>query len=313
MKLRIGHLSTFYHTAMILMAEGTINKKLSSDVEWKLFGTGPAIVDSFRKGELDLAYIGLPPAIIGIDKGVEIKCIAGGHVEGTVFCGKNQYKGFPEIYDLEEILQQFRGLRIGVPGKGSTHDVILTEYLERFNLKKEIGVVNFKWADQVTEAIVKDEVAAAIGTPALAVAIERYANGRVIYPPSKIWPNNPSYGILADKKFLAREKGLIGSFLVLHEEATACLRNRPGDAAKMISDYVGFVDAEFVMDTLKISPKYCAQLTDSYINSTMEFVEVLKKLGYITRKISFEEIFDTSLIKIIHPEKDHLGDGIAGI
>lgn len=313
MKLRIGHLSTFYHTAMILMAEGTINKKLSSDVEWKLFGTGPAIVDSFRKGELDLAYIGLPPAIIGIDKGVEIKCIAGGHVEGTVFCGKNQYKGFPEIYDFKEILQQFRGLRIGVPGKGSTHDVILTEYLERFNLKKEIGVVNFKWADQVTEAIVKDEVAAAIGTPALAVAIERYANGRVIYPPSKIWPNNPSYGILADKKFLAGEKGLIESFLVLHEEATACLRNRPGDAAKMISDYVGFVDAEFVMDTLKISPKYCAQITDSYINSTMEFVEVLKKLGYISRKISFEEIFDTSLIKIIHPEKDHLGDGIAGI
>ncbi len=312
MKLRIGHLSTFYHTAIILMAEGSFNKKLSVDAEWKLFGTGPAIVDSFGKRELDLAYLGLPPAIIGIDKGVEIRCIAGGHVEGTVIIGKNNYKGFPEIDDLKEILKQFCGLKIGVPGRGSTHDVILNECLDRFDLKNQIEVVNFKWADEVTEAAVKNEVAAAIGTPALAVAIKRYANGRVLYPASKLWPNNPSYGILADKTFLNKHREITERFLVLHEEATAFLRNKPRDASKIISDYVGFIDAEFVMDTLRLSPKYCAQLTDPYISSTMEFVKALKKLGCISRPVRSDEIFDASLIKKIHPERDHYGDGIAG-
>jgi len=295
------------------MSKDNIKKNLGRDIEWKLFGTGPDIIDSFRKGKLDLAYVGLPPAIIGIDKGIGIKCIAGGHVEGTVISGKNQYKGFPEIDDLEEILKQFCGLKIGVPGKGSTHDVILTECLGRFNLKNEIEVINFKWADQVTEAIVKDEVAAAIGTPALAVAVKRYANGRVLFPPSKLWPNNPSYGILVDNTFLNKERGMVERFLILHEEATTFLRSRPEDAAKMISDYIGFIDAEFVRDTLRISPKYCAQLTDEYISSTMEFVKALKKLGYITREISSDVIFDTSLIKKIHPEKDHYKDGIADL
>ncbi len=38
---------------------------MGAGAEWKLFGTGPAIVDAFKKRELDMAYIGLPPAIIG--------------------------------------------------------------------------------------------------------------------------------------------------------------------------------------------------------------------------------------------------------
>lgn len=313
MVLRIGHLSTFYHTSTILMAEGNIGKKLGVDIGWRLFGTGPAIMDGFEKKELDLAYLGLPPAIIKIERGVPIKCIAGGHIEGTVIIGKNRYRGFPEINDLGDILKQFRGLKIGVPGKGSIHDVIIKEYLERFNLKKEIEVVNFKWADQITEGMSKDKVSAAVGTPALAVAVRRYADGKILFSPSKLWPNNPSYGILVDSKFLSKEKEIVEGFLLLHEEATSFIRNKPWQAAKLISDYVGFIDREFVMETFKISPKYCAQLTDDYISSTMKFVKAMKKLGYINREISSEDIFDTSLIRKIHPSKDHYGDGISDV
>lgn len=311
--MRIGHLSTFYHTAIILMAQGDTNKRLGMDIDWRLFGAGPAIVDAFEKGGLDLAYIGLPPAIIGIERGVDIKCIAGGHIEGTVLSGKIEFRGFPEIDDLGEILKQFSGLKIGVPGKGSIHDVIITECLEIFNLRQEIEVVNFRWADEVVEAMAKGNISAATGTPALAVAVKRYANGKILYPPSKLWPDNPSYGILVDGRFLNKERKISERFLVIHEEATAFIRNNPRKAAKLISDYVGLVDEEFVMETIKISPKYCAMITDGYISSTMEFVKALKRLGYIKREVGSDEIFDISLIRKIHPEKDHYGDGISDV
>jgi NitT/TauT family transport system substrate-binding protein len=295
---------------MILMARDDIGKRLGLDVEWRLFGTGPAIVKAFERNELDLAYIGLPPALIGIDRGVGIKCVAGGHIEGTVMSGKRTYKGFPETDDLGDILKQFCGLTIGVPGKGSIHDVIINEYLERFDVKEKIEVINFQWADQVLEAIVRDDVAAAIGTPALAAAVKRYANGRVLYPPSKIWPNNPSYGILVDVRFLHRYSDIVEGFLLLHEEATAFLRSNPHEVAGIISSFIGFIDEDFVMDTLKISPKYCAQITEGYIFSTMEFVKVMKRLGYIGREIAPEDIFDVSLINKIHPSKDHYEAGL---
>jgi NitT/TauT family transport system substrate-binding protein len=66
-----------------------------------------------------------------------------------------------------------------------------------------------------------------------------------------------------------------------------------------------------VLETLRVSPKYCAALTEGYISSTMNFVRALKELGYIKRELGQDEIFDTSLITKIHPEKDHYGDGIA--
>ncbi len=304
-KIVIGHLSTFYHTSTVLMADRDFPEQLGRDVEWRLFGTGPAIVDAFDRKELDLAYIGLPPAVIGISRGVEIVCIAGGHIEGTVISGKKTFRGFPEIGDFGGILEQFRGFRIGVPGKGSIHDVILSESLERFHLKGEIGVINFRWADEITEAAAKEEVVCAVGTPALAVALNRYAEGKVLFPPSRIWPNNPSYGILADRNFLQEEKETAEKFLGLHEEAAAFLRNSPEKAAKAISGYVGFIGEDFVLETLKISPKYCSALTKAYIGSTMEFVGILRRLGYIDRDVSEEEIFDTSLIAEVHPSEAH--------
>jgi NitT/TauT family transport system substrate-binding protein len=305
--LRIGHLSTFYHTAVLLMADGETVGKVGRDIEWRLFGTGPAVVNAFEQGELDLAYIGLPPAVIGIDRGVRIRCIAGGHIEGTVISAKDRYGGFPEIEDLGEILRQFRGMKIGVPGKGSIHDVILTACLDRFRLQREVEVLNFQWADEVTEAVVKDKVAAAFGTPALAVAVRRFAGGRVLYPPARIWPHNPSYGIIADDRMLQGNTETIEKFLTVHEEATELLRTDPACAADIISAYVGFIDAEFALETLTISPKYCAQLSSEFMGSTMEFVEMMKRLGYVKGDVGQAEIFDTSFIGRVHPAGHHYG------
>ena len=114
-----------------------------------------------------------------------------------------------------------------------------------------------------------------------------------------------------DRSFLKAHRELVERFLISHEEAEAVLRNNPADAAQAIADHVGIIDREFVLETLGVSPKYCAALTGGYIASTMAFVQALKKLGYIKREPDRNEIFDTSLIEKIHPEKDHYGDGIA--
>jgi NitT/TauT family transport system substrate-binding protein len=310
-KLRVGHLSTFYHTAVLLMARKDITAGLGVSVDWSLMGTGPAIMQAFGRGELDLAYIGLPPAIIAMEQGAPVVCVAGGHVEGTVMAGKSRWLGYPEPDDLGAVLGQFEGRSIGVPGNGSIHDVILKDALARYAPGRNITVRNYPWADLVTEAVVKDEVAAAFGTPALAIAIKRFAGGKILYPAAKLRPDNPSYGIVVDRSFLNAHRGSVERFLIAHEEAESVLRNDPADAARAIADHVGIIDREFVLETLRVSPKYCAALTGAYIASTMDFVKALRKLGYIKRELGRDEIFDTSLIEKVHPEKDHYGDGIA--
>ncbi len=311
MKIRIGHLSTFYHTAILLMARGDVPSRLEAEVEWRLMGTGPAIVQAFERRELDLAYIGLPPAIIGISRGVPILCIAGGHVEGTIMAGREQWKDSARAEDLPQIVMQFKGRSIGVPGKGSIHDVILKDALERNGLTREVEVRNFAWADLVLDAVARGEVDAGVGTPALAAAIKRFTSGKVLFPASAFWPDNPSYGIVASRELLERRPDMVERFLVLHEEETELIRKEPRGSAKNIAEVVGIVDPELVLDALSLSPKYCAKLTEAYIASTMRFVPVLRKHGYISREVSRQEIFHTELIDRVHPGKDHYGDGIA--
>jgi NitT/TauT family transport system substrate-binding protein len=313
MNIRIGHLSTFYHTAILLMAQGNADARLGAGIEWRLMGTGPAIMKAFQQNELDLAYIGLPPAIIGMSKGVNVICVAGGHMEGTVLAGGQRAVGFPETSDLGVILRQFRGLAIGVPGTGSIHDVILRDCLEQHGLLEQVKVRNYPWADLVTEAMARREVAGAVGTPALAVAINRFAGGKILYPPSRLWPHNPSYGIVIDRAFLRKERGIVERFLALHEEAAAFIRQEPLQAARVIADFVSVVDEQFVFDTLAVSPKYCAGLTDDYISSAMKFVPVLRRLGYIQQDIDEDRAFSLELINAVHPGKDHYNDGIAGV
>jgi len=295
---------------MLLMADKGLCSGIDADIEWQLFGTGPAIVNAFEKKAIDLAYIGLPPAIIGMERGVSIICIAGGHIEGTVICSKSKYCGYPECKRLEDILGQFKGMTIGVPGKGSIHDVILQDSLKKAGLSDNISVRNFAWADMVMEAVVKNEVAAAFGTPALAVSVKHYAGGKILYPPSLLWPNNPSYGIIVDRQFLALNPGLTEQFLIAHEKATTLLREEPSRTAESIAFHVGFIEPAFVLETLAVSPKYCSQLTDQFIASTMGFVSILNDLGYVRRALRADEIFDRFLINKVHPETHHYDDGI---
>jgi NitT/TauT family transport system substrate-binding protein len=265
-------------------------------------GPGPEIMKAFGRGELDLAYVGLPPAIIGIDQGIKVICVAGGHEEGTVMAGKPNWTGYPETVDLGDVLKQFRGRRIGVPGKGSIHDVILRDCIEHYGLEREIEIKNYAWADMVTEAVVNDEVSAAFGTPALAVAIKRFAGGRCSR--LRLWPEGRATAFLAEKDLRNRQE-LVKRFLVLLEEAEASLRG-VGER-RAIADYVGIIDrgvrarnAAGLSDTAQLT-KGCG------IHPAVR--EGAKRMGDIRREIPREEIFDTSLIDAVHPSKDHYGDG----
>ncbi|MEE8402555.1 MAG: ABC transporter substrate-binding protein, partial [Candidatus Hydrothermarchaeaceae archaeon] len=250
--------------------------------------------------KLDLGYVGLPPVIAGIDKGVQIKCIAGGHMEGTVLLAGDGFRSLDvQKGDMNATLEQFRGKIVGSPSKGSIHDVIIRDLMK----KTDIEVKNFEWADFIPWAMEDGDIDAAVGTPALAAAVSQTA--RIIIPPGKLWPNNPSYGIVASHELLEDSPDLIEEFLKLHEDATNLLRRHPEKGAKMVSNAVGIVDEEFILQVYGISPKYCASLSHEFVSSTLRFIPVLRELGYIARHLTERDIFDRRFINNVHPGEPH--------
>ena len=305
-ELNIGHLSTIYHTNFILMENKKFRKNLNRDINWILYGTGPEMVQAFKKEQLDIGYMGLPPAIIGIDNGVPIKCVAGGHVEGTIMIAKKDYKNIKTLSNnMYEVLSQFEGKSIGVTSKGSIHDVILNYYLKEKNLLNEIEVKNYTQAEFIAMDLKNGSIEGGVGTPALAVFASSILNSHIIIPPEYLWTNNPSYGIFFHEKLIEKSPELVINFLIYHKNASFLLRNNPSKAAKIICKNFKILNSEYVNAVLEISPKYCIALSEGYTNSTMEFMKSLFNLGYVRRTLKLEEIFDFQFVKDLHPEKEH--------
>ncbi len=264
--MRIGYLSTAYHTSHIL--------KHRIKAEWQLFGSGVEIVEALSRGEIDLGYVGLPPAIIGIARGAEIKCVAAGHMEGTVVVAlkKKPLGEFSEI---------------GIPAKGSIHDIIIREISSRENLN--LRVKNYAWADMILDDLVDGNLEVAAGTPSLAVLAREYAGAEILIPPDRLWKNNPSYGIVVREELLHTYE--LKEFLHQHALATELLIRNPEKASKIIAKSMDLLSEEVILKILKLSPRYVAELVPEFIESTMDFVRVMKKLGYIHRDVSRKEIF----------------------
>jgi NitT/TauT family transport system substrate-binding protein len=302
-ELRIGYLPTMYHTSYVLKSGSWLEKQLKLKVDWKLYPTGPAMTKAFSDKEIDIGYIGLPPAMIAIDRGTPIICVAGGHVEGTVMLATKDYKSLEELGDVRFALEQFSGKKIGTPTRGSIHDVIIRDLLEKLDLTN-VKVENYEWAEFLPEAIENHEIDAAVGTPSLFVAASQRLDVKLVLPPDRLWPNNPSYGILVRKE-LESEAHAIMQFLKMHKKACALIRENPTKAAKLVSKEIKGVGVDFVEKMYAVSPKYCAMLSREYIESTMAFVPVLKKRGYLKKALEEKDVFKMDYIKKVHPEPPH--------
>ena len=306
--LNIGHLSTAYHTNFILMGDEKLENELGLKVNWSLFGTGPLMVEAFKKGELDVGYMGLPPAIIGIDNGVPIKCVAGGHVEGTIMIGKKNYKPISHLDgEIYEVLAQFKGHAIGTPSVGSIHDAILNFYLEKYNLKNSIEVINYKQAEFIALDMQKGKLEGGVGTPALSVFAETVLDSHLIIPAHYLLEYNPSYGIFFHESIIKDYPELVFAFLKHHKKASGLLRESQNKAAEIIARTFTILknNTPYVKAVLEISPKYCIALSEGYLKSTEGFISTMHRLGYIKEKLSRDKIYNFEFVSEVHPEMEH--------
>jgi NitT/TauT family transport system substrate-binding protein len=148
------------------------------------------------------------------------------------------------------------------------------------------------------------EIDGACGTPPLAVLAARQG-ARIILPPEKTWPFNPSYGIIATERLILESPSLLEDFLKLHEDACNLLREHPQKAARLVAGALKIIDEDFAGEVFRVSPKYCASLPDEYIDCALAFMPALREMGYLARDLTKEEIFCTSAIEKVHKGRHH--------
>ena len=148
------------------------------------------------------------------------------------------------------------------------------------------------------------EVDGACGTPPLAILAARRGT-KIILPPDKTWPFNPSYGIIATERLIRESPSLREDFLKLHEDACNLLREHPQKAARRAAGVMKIIDEGFAREVFQVSPKYCASLPDEYIDCALAFLPALREIGYLARDLTKGEVFYTRAIEKVHKGKHH--------
>lgn len=124
--IRLGYITAdLHHLALyVAMKEGYLDRVFDK-VELRQFPNGVAIMEAFRLGEVDVAYLGGAPATLKrINDNIEIRIVAGANNEGSAIIAK---EGIEKPEDL-------RGKTVAVPGFGTVQDFLMRKVLSEGGL-----------------------------------------------------------------------------------------------------------------------------------------------------------------------------------
>ena len=283
----------------VMEGEGYLDE-LSADVEPSEFTDGPAIVQAFGGGEIDVAMFGIVPSMIVIDRGIPAKVTAANIKEPMAIMAHEEFQTLWDDHgaDAFDVWEDERGspFRFGTFPQGSVPDVLLRYWLEsEVGLEPEDAgeIIEINGASAVWQAIANDEIdGASIMEPVPTIASEEESPVTTFRTAAEIMPGQPAAVTLMTDE--VRETDVAREFLEQHVRATEFIDENPDATAEHVSDVIGMpVDraqraldsplSNFVTDPREIE------------GGTEIFAEFAHRNGQTDDQLELDEIFDTEL------------------
>jgi NitT/TauT family transport system substrate-binding protein len=109
-------------------------EEIPADITIERFSSGPSVVKAFASGDVDVAFFGITPAMVLVDKGTDAGILAANSKNGFKIMGTSE---LVELYEQEgpaaiERFEQEHGrkIRFGAPPDGSVPDIVLRYWIQ---------------------------------------------------------------------------------------------------------------------------------------------------------------------------------------
>jgi NitT/TauT family transport system substrate-binding protein len=240
--IRVAHFPNITHAqALVGRADGSFARALGTEttIDWKLFSAGPAVIQALFAGELDLAYLGAGPAIVGFVKsrGEAVRIIAGA-ADGGAALVVREGAGITRPQD-------FHGKRVATPQLGNTQDVALRGWLAEHGLEVmerggDVRVIPMANAEQLA-MFRRGEIDAAWTAEPWVSRLVHEGGGRVLLDERDEW--KPLTGgrfattvLVARPRFLAEHPELVARWVNAHIELTSRIIAQPEEAKRLTNE-----------------------------------------------------------------------------
>jgi NitT/TauT family transport system substrate-binding protein len=300
-KVRIG-----YHPAMCLAAiyvakDKNLFEKAGIEAKIIEYQGGPPMIPAFRNNEIDIGFLGGPPAIAAMDKGIDVSIYGFAHMEGSAIIVRKD-SPYKKVEDL-------KGRLIAVPVFGSIQDVLTRITLKNHNLEpiKDVKLMEageLGGVGQLPTLLKKGDVDAYVAWPPFNEIPLVKGFGRPLLKPEQMVPHNPCCVIAAHNEFVRKNPAVFEKIMKITRDASIFSLAYPDEAARSINNVVGY-DKDVATFSLQFAGNYCALPSSEAVNTTMNILKDMKALGYIKRDLSEDRVFNLNYAKAIHPEAPH--------
>ena len=161
-ELTVAYMPIFPDRQYFVMELEGYFANVDADIDGREFTDGPAIIQAYGVGELDIATFGIVPSIIVIDRGLPAKVTAANIEEPMAIFAHEEFQALFEKHgaDAFDIWEGERGdkFRFGTFPQGSVPDVLLRHWL-----RDDVGVEPEEVAETFYIEAASGEMTTALG------------------------------------------------------------------------------------------------------------------------------------------------------
>ncbi len=295
-ELKFGYQPSTHQIAyMTAAAKGWWKEDLApygiKNIKENSFPTGDPEMQAMMSGHIDVAYVGAAPVLTALSQGLDAKIVAPVQINGSSLVLRPEYK--------YESPKDLKGLTIATYPPGSIQDTVLREWLKKNGLdpEKDVSIRAMTAGDAISAISAntsgKPAVDAAFLPAPSPTVVEKQGAGRVIVQSGEMEPNHTCCVLVVSGKLIREHPDIVEQIVKTHIKATEYNKAHMDEAAQIFSNKTS-VDLDTVKESLK---KWDGSwITDPSLaeNATVEYSKTLYNLGYISKPLTKEDIFDTS-------------------
>ena len=278
--VKIGYLPTDHDSALFVANATGMFKDAGIDVELYEYNNGGDMMSAMASGELDVGYVGIPPVIYSISKGVPVKIVAGAQNEGSGLLSHSS--SVKSITDL-------KGKTVATPGEASIQSVLLKYDLKKHGLNtSDIESPTMK-VSSMNDALKTDGIDAMLTYEPYVTISKDINNQTLVESSADILPDHPCCVVIMNEKFLSKESDKAKKILDIHKRATEKIEANPEGVIQYLPPHI-VPDSEIEKESLK-HIKWVSDLNDTYKKNVNDFLNIEKDLGIINGDIPQEKLF----------------------
>ncbi len=302
--LRVGYIPIIAMTQLFVMEGEGWTKSAGIDLKLTSFSSGPAMVQALASGSLDLAYVGIGPALLAKAKGIDLKVVAANVVDQVALIGRGKLaEMFPAAPSPREGFKRFREAA-GHPAKlatlpsGSVPDTVLRYYLQEVAKvdPADVEIVGVG-EDQIQQLLLAGAVdGASILEPILSVVLAREPSAKIIAAAGKMLAGQPGAVVVVTKDALSKYRPAVQKIVELHARAVDFVKTSPDQATNDLVNAIGkgLVDPAVMRKALTSDATQLIADPHSILATTGILQDFQVKIGSQPSKVELADLFDFS-------------------